>query len=152
MTWEFDNNKPIYLQLLDILKFKIISGELPAGSKLSSVRDMAEEAGVNPNTMQKALAELERENLVYSQRTSGRFVTDDEEKIKSMREEVANIEIKSLSEILIKLGYEKNELVAVITNNAINKPTNNIVVIPCILNSSEFKENPCTIDTNIIAI
>jgi DNA-binding transcriptional regulator YhcF (GntR family) len=117
MTWEFDNNKPIYLQLLDILKFKIISGELPAGSKLSSVRDMAEEAGVNPNTMQKALAELERENLVYSQRTSGRFVTDDEEKIKSMREEVANIEIKSLSEVLIKLGYEKNELVAVITKS-----------------------------------
>ena len=117
MTWEFDNNKPIYLQLLDILKFKIISGELPAGSKLNSVRDMAEEAGVNPNTMQKALAELERENLVYSQRTSGRFVTDDEEKIKSMREEVANIEIKSLSEILIKLGYEKNELVAIITKS-----------------------------------
>jgi len=117
MTWEFDNNKPIYLQLLDILKFKIISGELPAGSKFSSVRDMAEEAGVNPNTMQRALAELERENLVYSQRTSGRFVTDDEEKIKSMREEVANIEIKSLSEILIKLGYEKNELVAVITKS-----------------------------------
>jgi DNA-binding transcriptional regulator YhcF (GntR family) len=117
MTWEFDNNKPIYLQLLDILKFKIISGELPAGSKFNSVRDMAEEAGVNPNTMQKALAELERENLVYSQRTSGRFVTDDEEKIKSMREEVANIEIKSLSEILIKLGYEKNELVAIITKS-----------------------------------
>ncbi|HSQ88414.1 GntR family transcriptional regulator [Romboutsia sp.] len=114
MTWEFDNNKPIYLQLLDILKFKIISGELPAGSKLSSVRDMAEEAGVNPNTMQKALVELERKNLVYSQRTSGRFVTDDEEKIKSMREEVANIEIKSLSEILVKLGYEKDELVEVI--------------------------------------
>lgn len=117
MTWEFDNNRPIYLQLLDILKLKIISGELPAGSKLSSVRDMAEEAGVNPNTMQKALVELERENLVYSQRTSGRFVTDDEEKIKSMREEVANIEIKSLSEILIKLGYEKDELVAVITKS-----------------------------------
>lgn len=117
MTWEFDNNKPIYLQLLDILKFKIISGELPVGSKLSSVRDMAEEAGVNPNTMQKALVELERENLVYSQRTSGRFVTDDEEKIKLMREEVANIEIKSLSEILIKLGYKKDELVAVITKS-----------------------------------
>ena len=117
MIWKFDNNKPIYLQLLDILRFKIISGEIPAGSKLSSVRDMAEEAGVNPNTMQKALVELERENLVYSQRTSGRFVTDDEEKIKSMREEVANIEIKSLSEILIKLGYEKNELVAVITKS-----------------------------------
>jgi DNA-binding transcriptional regulator YhcF (GntR family) len=117
MIWEFDNNKPIYLQLLDILKFKIISGELPAGSKLNSVRDMAEEAGVNPNTMQKALAELERENLVYSQRTSGRFVTDDEEKIKSMREKIANIEIKSLSEILIKLGYEKNELVTVITKS-----------------------------------
>lgn len=110
MTWEFDNNKPIYLQLVDILKFKIISGELGLGSKLNSVRDMAEEAGVNPNTMQRALAELERDNLVYSQRTSGRFVTDDEERIKAMREEVAKIEIQSLKAILIKLGYKNEEL------------------------------------------
>lgn len=114
MTWEFDNNKPIYLQLVDILKFKIISGELGIGTKLNSVRDMAEEAGVNPNTMQRALAELERDNLVYSQRTSGRFVTEDEERIKAMREEVAKIEIESLKSILIKLGYKNEELEKVI--------------------------------------
>ena len=79
MSFEFDNNKPIYLQLVDIIKLKIISKELKPGSKLSSVRDMAQEFGVNPNTMQRALSELERENLLYSQRTSGRFVTDNEE-------------------------------------------------------------------------
>ncbi|MEF9990534.1 MAG: GntR family transcriptional regulator [Romboutsia sp.] len=118
MNWEFDNNKPIYLQLVDILKLKIISGKLSAGSKLSSVRDMAEEAGVNPNTMQRALAELEREELVYSQRTSGRFVTEDEEKINLMRQTIADIEIKSLFNILINLGYKENELIKIIIKSA----------------------------------
>ncbi|MDU3336445.1 GntR family transcriptional regulator [Paraclostridium bifermentans] len=117
MTWEFDNNKPIYLQLIDILKLKIISGEFEIGSKLNSVRDMASEAEVNPNTMQRALAELEREGLLHSQRTSGRFVTNDEEKIKSMRKEIADREINSLKEKLIQLGYEKNEIVEIVKNN-----------------------------------
>ena len=96
MSFEFDNNKPIYLQLVDIIKLKIISKELKPGSKLSSVRDMAQEFGVNPNTMQRSLSELERENLLYSQRTSGRFVTDNEDNINQLREEVAKVEILSL--------------------------------------------------------
>ena len=117
MTWEFDNNKPIYLQLIDILKLKIISGEFEIGSKLSSVRDMAQEFGVNPNTMQRALSELERENLLYSQRTSGRFVTDNEDNINQLREEVAKVEILSLYNILTKLGYKKEELIELVINN-----------------------------------
>lgn len=117
MTWEFDNNKPIYLQLVDILKLKIISGEFEVGSKLSSVRDMASEAEVNPNTMQRALSELEREELLYSQRTSGRFVTSDEDKIKAMRKEIADKEIHSLNEKLMQLGYKKNEIVDLVKNN-----------------------------------
>lgn len=117
MTWEFDNNKPIYLQLVDILKFKIISGEFEIGSKLNSVRDMASEAEVNPNTMQRALAELEREGLLHSQRTSGRFVTSDEDKIKNMRKEIANKEINSLKEKLIQLGYKKDEIINIIKTN-----------------------------------
>ena len=117
MSFEFANNKPIYLQLVDIIKLKIISKELKPGSKLNSVRDMAQEFGVNPNTMQRALSELERENLLYSQRTSGRFVTDNEDNINQLREEVAKVEILSLYNILTKLGYKKEELIQLVVNN-----------------------------------
>ena len=117
MSFEFDNNKPIYLQLVDIIKLKIISKELKPGSKLNSVRDMAQEFGVNPNTMQRALSELERENLLYSQRTNGRFVTDNEDNINQLREEVAKVEILSLYNILTKLGYKKEGLIQLVVNN-----------------------------------
>ena len=117
MDWNIDNNKPIYIQLVDKLKSKIISGEIPPGAKLESVRNLAEDAVVNPNTMQKALIELEREELVYSKRTSGRFVTDNEERIKRMREEVANREIENLKLILKELGYSEEEIINLIINN-----------------------------------
>ena len=84
MTWKFDNDKPIYLQLVEELKLKIISNELSAGSKLPSVREFAAEAGVNPNTMQRALAELEGQQLVFTKRTSGRFVTEDDAYIQTL--------------------------------------------------------------------
>ena len=73
MEWKIDNNKPVYIQLVEQLKVKIISGEIELDSKLDSVRSLAADAMVNPNTMQKALAELEREGFVYSKRTSGRL-------------------------------------------------------------------------------
>lgn len=117
MGWNLDNNKPIYIQLVDKLKLKIVSGEIPSGSRLESVRNLAEDAEVNPNTMQKALVELEREELVYSRRTSGRFVTDNEEKINAMREEIANKEIDNLKFILQELGYNEKEIIDLIINN-----------------------------------
>lgn len=117
MTYEFNNNKPIYLQIVDILKLKIISGDLPVDSKLKSVRDLALDFEVNPNTMQRALSELERDNLVYSQRTSGRFVTDNEEIIIQLREDMAKVEITELFNILIKLGYKKEEIAQLILKN-----------------------------------
>ncbi|MGL5346783.1 MAG: GntR family transcriptional regulator [Peptostreptococcaceae bacterium] len=117
MTFEFNNNKPIYLQIVDILKLNIISGELPVGSKLKSVRDLALDFEVNPNTMQRALSELERDNFVYSQRTSGRFVTDNQEIIIHLREEMAKIEITELFNMLIKLGYKKEDLADIILKN-----------------------------------
>lgn len=117
MSWEIDNNKPIYIQLLEQVKLKIISGEIPIGSKLDSVRSLAQEAEVNPNTMQKALSELEREGLVFSKRTSGRYVTDDKDKIEIMREEMANIHINSLKETLKKLGYSQGEIIEIIKQN-----------------------------------
>ena len=117
MSWIIDNNKPVYIQLVEQLKSKIISGEFKAGEKIDSVRSLAEDAQVNPNTMQKALVELEREELVFAKRTSGRFVTDNEEKIKSMREEVANKEIKNLKVNLERLGFTKEEIINLVIYN-----------------------------------
>ena len=81
MDWTFRGDQPIYAQLMQRIKQGIVSGDLPPGSRLPSVRELATEAGVNPNTMQRALQELEREGMVYSQRTAGRFVTEDEKAI-----------------------------------------------------------------------
>ncbi|MDU4861614.1 MAG: GntR family transcriptional regulator [Terrisporobacter othiniensis] len=117
MSWNIDNNKPVYIQLVEQLKSKIISGEFKAGDKIDSVRSLAEDAQVNPNTMQKALVELEREELVFSKRTSGRFVTDDKEKIKSMKKEVANEEIKNLKINLERLGFTKDEIINLVISN-----------------------------------
>lgn len=116
MAWEFNNNEPIYRQLLDQLKLRIISGVIETGSKLDSVRDLAQEAGVNPNTMQRALAELEREELVFSQRTSGRFVTEDKELIKKIRNEYAQEKVKELTTSLLQLGYTRQELIELISS------------------------------------
>ncbi len=83
VNWEFQSDRPIYTQLVEQIKLRIISGIYKPGDKLPSVRDFAQEASVNPNTMQRALAELEKDGLVYSQRTSGRFITEDIEMIKN---------------------------------------------------------------------
>lgn len=77
MNINFDNNIPIYLQIVEFLKFYIISGKYNIGEKLPSVRDLAYEMKVNPNTMQKALSELEDLNLIYTERTNGKYVTQD---------------------------------------------------------------------------
>jgi len=86
MTNQFQSNTPIYLQLVNNFKHRIVSGELTAGSKLESVRDLALYFEVNPNTMQRALTELERDELVFAERTTGRFITKDKELIIKMRE------------------------------------------------------------------
>lgn len=114
MELQFDNNKPIYIQLIDYLKFKIISGELSTGARLESVRTMAEEVEVNPNTMQRALSELEREGLVFSQRTKGRFVTEDKDKIDHMKKDMARIEVNKLRDTLGRLGYNQDQMVEII--------------------------------------
>ena len=94
MAWNFNDNAPIYLQIVNTLKRNIASGAYPPGSRLPSVRDLALEAGVNPNTMQRALSELERSGLVNSQRTAGRFITEDADALldlrKSMSEEIVS--------------------------------------------------------------
>ncbi len=109
MNWEFNNDTPIYLQIMEQIKAQIAIGNIKAGDKLPPVREMAVEAEVNPNTMQKALSELEREGLVYSQRTSGRFVSDNSEKVKSIQEELLIEYMSSFTENMSKLGYTREE-------------------------------------------
>ena len=110
MEWKIDNNKPVYIQLVEQLKVKIISGEIELDSKLDSVRSLAADAMVNPNTMQKALAELEREGFVYSKRTSGRFVTDNKELIENERKNLVKDNVKKTLDTLINLGYMNDEI------------------------------------------
>ena len=94
MSWKLNPDRPVYVQLIERITTDIIAGIYPPGSKLPSVRDLAQTAGVNPNTMQKALSEMERTNLVYSQRTSGRFITEDLSMIDDLKTELASEQIK----------------------------------------------------------
>ena len=116
MPWELVPNRPIYLQLMEQLKIKIITGQYPAGAKIPSVRDLAMETGVNPNTMQRALTELERENLLYSQRTNGRFVTEDKTMIKQLQQELAQQQIKEFITNMKTIGFQKQEILDLLSN------------------------------------
>lgn len=106
MPWKLDADRPIFIQLVELLQMDILSGKYKPGDKISAVRDLAQEAAVNPNTMQKALAELERLGLVYTERTSGRFVTKDENLIMNLKKEQAGVVIKEFIEKMKKIGYD----------------------------------------------
>ncbi|PRR82624.1 GntR family transcriptional regulator [Clostridium vincentii] len=113
MTWEFNDFAPIYIQLIDQIQLRIISRVYPIGEKLPSVRDMAKEASVNPNTMQKALTELERRGLVYSQRTAGRFITEDLDMIKDMKKDLAKEQVENFLLGMKKIGFDKKESISI---------------------------------------
>ena len=114
MKWEFENDRTIYSQIIDRLRMFIVSGVLSPGEKLKSVREFASEAGVNPNTMQKALTELEKQGLVYTNRTSGRFVTEDEEIISNTRNEFAQARIDEFFSDMGKLGFSESDIKSII--------------------------------------
>lgn len=114
MQWNLSDDRPIYLQLMETITAAIASGTLAAGSRLPSVRELAAEAGVNPNTMQRALAELEREGLLYSQRTAGRFVTDQSEQITQKRKEIAMEQIRIFLSSMRDMGYTSEQTLQLI--------------------------------------
>ncbi len=114
MEWNFDNQRPIYTQLAEMIRMCIITGIYQPGSRLPSVRELANEASVNPNTMQKALSELEGTGLIYAVRTSGRFVTEDEEKIAFARRSLAEGEVEEFLQKMKDLGMEKDEIIELI--------------------------------------
>lgn len=115
MHWNFSPDIPIYLQIVEQLEQMIASGMLSPGDRLMSVREFASDANVNPNTMQKALTELEKRGIVYSQRTLGRFVTDDPEKLDELRKELAQKEIQSFLGAMKRLGYTYDEAVSLLS-------------------------------------
>ncbi len=114
MEWKFENGRPIYLQIVDELTSGIASGIFAPGERLPSVRDLAVEAGVNPNTIQRALAEMERKQLVYSERTNGRFVTKEVGVLKQLHEEMAENIIREMLERLKKIGISDEEMMEMI--------------------------------------
>lgn len=111
MAWEFKDQRPIYIQLIEQIKLKIISGEFKPGQKFPTVRELAEEASVNPNTIQKALAELERKGFLYSQRTSGRFITEDVDMIKSIKLDIAKDQAFNFLKSMNSLGLSTEEII-----------------------------------------
>ena len=114
MGWSFNDSSPIYVQICAIIKSRIASGEYEPGQKLPPVRDLALEAGVNPNTVQRAYSELERDGLVNADRTSGRFVTADGEKITRLRTMLSSGYIEELFERLHGLGLSDDEIRAAV--------------------------------------
>ena len=114
MQWELRGDRPIYQQLVEKLTEQIVSGQLAAGEKVPPVRELAAQAGVNPNTMQRALAEMEREGLMFTNRTSGRYVTEDREMIEDAKRTLANRHISAFIRQMQALGYTRQEIVAML--------------------------------------
>jgi len=116
MHWDLDSERPVYLQLIEQIQAGIISGHFKPGDKLPSVRDLAAEAMVNPNTMQKALVDLERSGLLFTNRTSGRFITSDEVMIKKLKEESAVELVQEFIERMKQHGFEPEETLSYVTD------------------------------------
>ncbi len=110
MSWSFSNDKPIFQQLKDIIVLKIIKGEYPPGAKLEGVRELAVNAGVNPNTMQRALSDVEETGIIYTMRGDGRYVTDDKEKINEVRSAYVVEKIDGFLNSVGELGLDKKEI------------------------------------------
>ena len=116
MAWNFNDSAPIYMQIVNGLQREIASGAYPPGTRLPSVRDLALEAGVNPNTMQRALSELERTGLVNSQRTAGRFVTEDAAALTGLRQSMSETIIAELVDKLRGLGMSDDRILAAVSD------------------------------------
>jgi len=116
MTWNLHSDRPIFRQIVERLQQDIVSGIYAPGDKLDSVRDLATAAAVNPNTMQKALAELERTGLILSQRTSGRYVTEDTSSIASLKETLAKKVVERYMLEMKRLGYSTDDAKIFIRN------------------------------------
>lgn len=115
MTWELSSDRPIYAQLIEQLELKICAGKYPPGSRMPPVRELAREASVNPNTMQRALAGLEEEGLLHTHRTSGRFVTEDEKLVMQVKNRLVREHIRGFMDKMLRLGFDHEEIKAALS-------------------------------------
>ena len=114
MQWQLEGDRPIYQQLVDQIMMQIVSGQRKAGDKVPAVRELAADAGVNPNTVQRALAELEGTGLLHTQRTAGRFVTEDLSVIQSAKEKLARGRTREYLSSMAQLGYSRQQVKALL--------------------------------------
>lgn len=114
MTLEFDNNLPIYLQIMNYIKREIVTGKLKAGDKIPSVRELAAELQINPNTVQRTFQELEREEIVETRRGLGRYVTSEEAKIMAIKKEMAGDLIERFINGMQELGFSNQDIAAIV--------------------------------------
>ncbi len=117
MSWELKSDRPIWLQLADLLTQRILTGQYPSGVRIASVRDLAVEAGVNPNTMQRALSYLEETGLLTAQRNTGRFVTQDTELIRKTRNALAEAELSAFLSRMRCFGLTKEDVLSLLEVN-----------------------------------
>lgn len=117
----FDNDRPIYIQLVEQLRINIVSGKLKSAERLPSVRELALIARVNPNTMQKALSELETEGLIYTERTNGKFVTNNTKLIESVKNELATEKVKKYLKDMKNIGISPDEAIVYLQELGGNK-------------------------------
>ena len=121
MSWQFDSDRPIYTQLVEELALRMVTGCYGPGSRLPSVRELAAEARVNPNTMQRAMAELEGRGLLRTERTSGRFVTDDLELLENEKRGLARKHIENFLAHMAELGFTPEQALALTAEEGVEK-------------------------------
>lgn len=118
MYWNLVNDRPIYIQLTEQITQYIVSGAFQPGTRMASVRELAEDAGVNPNTMQRAMAELERNGLVKTHRTTGRMITEDLEMLNKIREDLAGARITEFFDGMKTIGFSPKEAAELLSRRA----------------------------------
>lgn len=124
MLWEINSDRPIYLQIMERIQSLIVSGYYNPGDRLPSVRDFATTASVNPNTMQKALNELEKIDLIYTNKTNGKFITEDINIIQSLKEEISQQYILEFLDKMKSIGFNENDIVNIINKYKQDKLNN----------------------------
>lgn len=117
MSWNLDSDRPVFIQIIEHIELEIVSGKLPPGSRVASVRELAADASVNPNTMQRALSELEHMGLMRTERTSGRYITDDNKMIDDLKHELAEKKTEAYLNDMAQLGLDRTQIISIIDEN-----------------------------------
>ena len=148
MDWDLDDSRSIYPQLKELIKRGIITGEYAPGSAFPTVRELASDAGVNRNTMQRAMAELESEGLLITNRTAGRTVTTDLSLIEQMRRELAEQQVDTFLQEMRSLGYSLQGALAEVAARAVRRAS--AAQCPRATGAAQIVETICVIQTMLI--